>query len=118
MYSIAATGKWPLPIAGSRQLTESTALILSASLCLPATAAGILLQKRVPGGVEQAAVERRDLERRAADVDDLEQILEPGPQPRGRRQQRRAAGLAPNDLALERVQAVVGAIGRALAQRQ
>ena len=39
MYSIAATGKWPLPIAGSRQLTASTARIFCASLCLPATAA-------------------------------------------------------------------------------
>ena len=39
MYSIAATGKWPDPIAMSRQFTDSTAAIFAASVALPATAA-------------------------------------------------------------------------------
>ena len=39
MYSVAATGKCPLPIAGSRTLTPRTAATRSASVALPATAA-------------------------------------------------------------------------------
>jgi hypothetical protein len=78
----------------------------------------VLFQKRIFGRVEQAAVEGGDVQRRAADIDDLKEILEPGPQPRAGRQQRGAAGLAPADLALERIQAVVGAVAGALTQRQ
>ena len=51
----------------------------------PCVADGVLLQEWVLLGIKQTAVERRDLERRAADVDDLEEILEPGPEPRRRR---------------------------------
>ncbi|HSH81587.1 MAG TPA: hypothetical protein VLA19_23915, partial [Herpetosiphonaceae bacterium] len=41
---------------------------------------GVAVEKRVARGVEQAAVERRHLQRRAARVDDLEQRLQPRPE--------------------------------------
>src|SRR5687767_14210316 len=78
---------------------------------------GVLLQERVAGRIEEAAVERGDLERRAAAVDDAEERREPRPEGAGGRQEGLPVLQIVRHGALDRLQSVLVPIPAALCDR-
>ena len=78
----------------------------------------MVFKKRVAHRVKQATVEGGDLERRAARIDNPEEVAQLGPGAPGISKQRDPAVETAGGLAHHRVEAVLIAVGRALAQGQ